>query len=284
MATPAVELPDTRPKRASASVRARLAALVESERFQRAIIAVILLNAVVIGLETWPSAVAQAGDLLRALDRAALAIFTVEIALKLIAHGPRFFRSGWNWFDAVIVGLAFVPGAEGSSVLRALRILRALRLLSALPSLRRVVEGLLRAIPAMGSVVLLLTLIFYVASVMATKLFGAAFPQWFGSVGASLYSLFQVMTLESWSMGIVRPVMEIFPWAWAFFVPFILITSFMVLNLFIAIIVMAMTESDTPPAPAPLKDIAHEMAALRAEIAALRAERSTAGTSWPSRP
>lgn len=276
MATPAVELPNTLPERASASVRARLAALVESERFQRAIIAVILLNAVVIGLETWPLAVAQAGDLLKALDRAALAIFTVEIALKLVAHGPRFFRSGWNWFDAIIVGMAFVPGAEGSSVLRALRILRALRLMSALPSLRRVVEGLLRAIPAMGSVVLLLTLIFYVASVMATKLFGAAFPQWFGSVGASLYSLFQVMTLESWSMGIVRPVMEVFPWAWAFFVPFILITSFMVLNLFIAIIVTAMTESDTPPAPAPLKDIAHEMAALRAEIAALRAERASA--------
>jgi voltage-gated sodium channel len=279
MATPAVELANTRPERAPASVRARLAALVESELFQRAIIAVILLNAVVIGLETWPLAVAQAGDLLKALDRAALAIFTVEIALKLVAHGTRFFRSRWNWFDAVIVGMAFVPGAEGSSVLRALRILRALRLMSALPSLRRVVEGLVRAIPAMGSVVLLLTLIFYVASVMATKLFGAAFPQWFGSVGASLYSLFQVMTLESWSMGIVRPVMEVFPWAWAFFVPFILITSFMVLNLFIAIIVTAMTESDTPPAPAPLKDIAHEMAALRAEIAALRAERSAADTS-----
>lgn len=279
MDSPAVDLLTASHASAPGGLRARLAALVESERFQRAIIAVILLNAVVIGLETWPRAVAQAGDILRTLDRAALAIFTVEIALKLAAHGPRFFRSGWNWFDAIIVGMAFWPGAEGASVLRALRILRALRLMSALPSLRRVVEGLLRAIPAMGSVVLLLTLIFYVASVMATKLFGAAFPQWFGSVGASLYSLFQVMTLESWSMGIVRPVMEVFPWAWAFFVPFILITSFMVLNLFIAIIVTAMTESDTPPAPAPLKDIAHEISALRAEIAALRAERGATGTS-----
>ncbi len=257
------------------TVRGRVAALVHSDRFQKAIIAIIVANAIVLGLETSEWMMARAGGLLVGLDRVALAIFVVEIGLKLYADRLAFFRSGWNLFDFAIVAVALLPASEGLSVLRALRILRALRLVSAMPSLRRVVEGLLRAIPAMGSVVLLLGLIFYVGAVMATKLFGAAFPQWFGSVGASLYSLFQVMTLESWSMGIVRPVMEVYPFAWAFFVPFILVTSFMVLNLFIAIIVSAMTESDTPPAPLPVKEIAAELTALREEIALLRAERAT---------
>ncbi len=252
--------------------RARLGRFIESPRAQGFIIAVILANAVVLGLETWPAAMATAGGLLLALDRIALAIFVIEIALKLVAHGPRFFRSGWNVFDFTIVAIALVPAGEGLAVLRALRILRALRLVSVVPSMRKVVEGLLRAIPAMGSVVALLGLVFYVAAVMATKLFGAAFPDWFGSVGASLYSLFQIMTLESWSMGIVRPVMEVAPWAWLFFVPFILVTSFMVLNLFIAIIVTAMTEGEEPKAPVAIKELAEEIRALRAELLALSRE------------
>lgn len=254
--------------------RGRLQGLVEAPRFQSFIIAVILVNAVVLGLETWPAAMDRAGTLLITIDRIALAIFVVEILLKIAAYGWRFFRSGWNLFDFAIVAIALVPATGGLSVLRALRILRVIRLISVVPSLRRVVEGLLRAIPAMGSVVALLALLFYVSSVMATKLFAATFPDWFGSVGASLYSLFQIMTLESWSMGIVRPVMEVHPWAWAFFVPFILVTSFMVLNLFIAIIVTAMTDSDTPPAPVAVKELAEELRALRAELQALREGRS----------
>jgi voltage-gated sodium channel len=118
-----------------------------------------------------------------------------------------------------------------------------LRLISVLPSLRRVVDAFARALPGMGSVVLLIGLIFYVGAVMATKLFGAAHPEWFGSIGASLYTLFQVMTLESWSMGIVRPVMETHPLAWAFFVPFILVTTFAVLNLLVGLVVNAMQEA-----------------------------------------
>ena len=115
-----------------------------------------------------------------------------------------------------------------------------LRLIRVVPSLRRVVGGLMAALPGMGSITMLLLLVFYVFSVMATKLYGGVFPEWFGSIGASAYSLFQIMTLESWSMGIVRPVMEQFPMAWIFFIVFILCTSFTVLNLFIGIIVSAM--------------------------------------------
>jgi voltage-gated sodium channel len=209
----------------------------------QAIIAVILLNAVVLGLETSNAVMAVAGGLIKSLDMICLAIFTAEIAAKLFAHGFRFFRNGWNLFDFVIVGLSLVPGAQGISVLRALRILRVLRVLSVAPSLRRVVEGFVTALPGMGSVFLLMGIIFYIGSVMATKLFGAAFPDWFGNLALSAYTLFQIMTLESWSMGIVRPVMEIYPTAWAFFVPFILMTTFAVVNLLVGLIVNSMQDA-----------------------------------------
>ncbi|MCX7864292.1 MAG: ion transporter, partial [Novosphingobium sp.] len=236
------------------------------------IIAVIVINAAVIGLETVPTVMAQHGALLRALDGVALAIFVSEIALKLIAYRLRFFGNGWNLFDFAIVASALIPGGAGTSVLRALRILRALRLISVVPKMRQVVSGLLSAIPSMGSVILLLLLVFYVGAVMATNLFGASFPEWFGTIGRSLYSLFQIMTLESWSMGIVRPVMEVHPHAWAFFVPFILVTSFVVLNLFIAIIVSAMHEAADAEATQEREQILHQIKLLREEVAALRKE------------
>jgi voltage-gated sodium channel len=133
--------------------------------------------------------------------------------------------------------------------------------------MRQVVQGLFSAIPAMGTVILLLVLIFYVSAVMATSLFGASFPELFGDIGLSLYSLFQVMTLENWSDGIVRPVMNAYPYAWAFFVPFILVTSFTVLNLFIAIIVNAMQEAHDDDAAAERDVILRELRALRQEVA-----------------
>ncbi len=221
----------------------RLRAIIESQRFQVFIIVIIIINAVTIGLETSPSAMAAAGGLIVALDLAALTIFIVEITAKLFVYRLSFFRNPWNVFDFTIVAVSLVPAGEGLSVLRALRILRALRLISMVPQMRLVVQALLTAIPAMSSVIALLALIFYVAAVIATKLYGADFPEWFGTIGASLYTLFQIMTLESWSMGIVRPVMEVHPYAWAFFVRFILIITFAVLNLFIAIVVNSMTNA-----------------------------------------
>ncbi|HSG57151.1 MAG TPA: ion transporter, partial [Paracoccaceae bacterium] len=160
------------------------------------VIAVILVNAVTLGLETSQPAMEMAGPLILAIDRICLSIFVIEIVLKLIAHGRHFFRSAWNLFDFVIVGIALVPNAQGMSVLRALRILRVLRVISVAPRLRRVVEGFITALPGMGSVFLLMAIIFYIGSVMATKLFGASFPEWFGTLGRSAYSLFQIMTLE----------------------------------------------------------------------------------------
>ena len=191
------------------SVRNRVGGILDTSLFQNTILGVILFNAIILGLETVEPVMARAGGLITALDRLCLAIFVAEIAAKLFARGVGgFFRSGWNIFDFIIVGISLVPASQGLSVLRALRILRLLRVVSVAPSLRRVVEGLVSALPGMGSVFLLMGMIFYIGSVMATKLFGDAYPQWFGDLGRSAYSLFQIMTLESWSMGIVRPVME----------------------------------------------------------------------------
>ena len=225
------------------TIRSRLSEFLDRADVQFAIIAVIVVNAIVLGLETSDQLMASFGGLIILIDRICLAIFTIEIAAKLFARGPAFFRSGWNLFDLAVVAISYVPAAGGLSVLRALRILRVLRLLSALPRLRRVIEGFLSALPGMASVFGLMALIFYIASVIATKLFGDAFPQWFGTLGQSAYSLFQIMTLESWSMGIVRPVMEVYPYAWVFFVPFILVTTFATLNLVVGLIVNSMQEA-----------------------------------------
>ncbi len=248
----------------------KIKTMIESAWFQNAIMAVIVINAIVIGLETSADVMTAIGPILVALDQIAIVIFVIEILLKLLVYRFQFFRSGWNIFDFVIVSAALLPLGGNFAVLRALRIVRAFRLISAMPKMRQVVQGLLAAIPSMGSVILLLGLIFYVASVMATKLFGATFPQWFGSVGESLYSLFQIMTLESWSMGIVRPIMEVYPWAWAFFVPFVLVTSFVVLNLFIAIIVNAMHEEADEEQSAQRDEILNEIRGLREEVVAMR--------------
>jgi voltage-gated sodium channel len=256
--------------------RARLRELVESQRFRHSILALIGVNALTLGLETSPTVMGAIGPALIALDHAILAVFVAELALRMYAHGPRFFRDPWGVFDFVIVGVALAPASEAFSALRALRVLRALRLVSGVPRLRRVVEALLRALPGIGAIGGLLALIFYVFAVIATNLFGAKFPAWFGSIGESMYTLFQVMTLESWSMGIVRPVMDVYPYAWAFFVPFIIVSSFTVLNLFIAIIVDSMQtlhQAEGQEAVQAITEVVHQDAGeVESEIAALRRE------------
>jgi len=217
--------------------------LLESDRFGNFILTVIIFNAVLLGLETSETFVKTTGPIVGMLDNVCLAIFVIELVLKLIVYRFRFFQDGWNAFDFVIVGISLVPATQGLSALRALRILRVLRLVSSAPRLRRVVEGFITALPGMASVFILMALIFYIGSVIATKLFADTFPQWFGTLGRSGYSLFQIMTLESWSMGIVRPVMEVFPYAWAFFVPFIMVTSFAVVNLLVGLIVNSMQDA-----------------------------------------
>jgi voltage-gated sodium channel len=222
------------------SLRDRVGVWVNSPTARNTIIALITLNAITLGLETSTAMMARFGALLLAIDHIVLGVFVAEIGAKLFACGWRFFRQPWNVFDFLVVGVALVPSSGPLAVLRTLRILRVLRLISVLPRLRFVVEALLHALPGISGIALLMMVIFYVASVMATNFFGDVQPEWFGTLGRSMYTLFQIMTLESWSMGIVRPVMETYPYAWLFFIPFILIATFTILNLFIAIIVDTM--------------------------------------------
>jgi voltage-gated sodium channel len=270
----------------------RLRILLEDPRTEWAVLALILVNAAILGLETSPPVMAAAGPLLHALDSLILAIFVVEIASRIAVHRLAFFGDAWSVFDFVVVAIAIVPATENLSVLRALRVLRVLRLITIVPALRRVVGGLIASLPGMGSIALLLLLLFYVFAVMATQLFGPEFPEQFGNLGRSAFTLFTVMTLEGWVDGVVKPIMEVHPYAWLFFIPYILITTFAVLNLFIAVIVNAM-QSEHEAAmkeeerlhreerlrlgmiSAAEEHILAQLEALRAEVKALRSGKGT---------
>jgi voltage-gated sodium channel len=251
--------------------------ILESRTFEWTITALILVNAVILGLESSPSMMAAWGPLLTGLDKALLAVFVVELGLKLLIYRQKFFQSAWNLFDFTIIAIALVPASGPLSVLRALRVLRVLRLITIIPSLRRVVGAMLSALPSMGSIIVLLALVFYVSAVMATKLFAATEPEAFGDLGRSLYTLFQLMTLDGWSGEIVKPVLENHPYAMFFFLPFILFSAFVVLNLFIGVVVGAMQdEAQDVVASAALttqareEALLNEMRALRGEVEALR--------------
>ena len=253
-------------------MRERVADFIASRRFEYTIIALVVINALILGLETYEPIMNVAGSFLYFLDTIILAVFVVELLARFFVFRWRFFADPWRIFDLVVVSIALIPSSAGFSVLRAFRVLRILRLLSVIPSLKKVVTGLVTALPGMGSIVVLMLLVFYVFSVMATKLFGPTFPEWFGTLGAAAYSLFQIMTLESWSMGIVRPVMETFPWAWAFFIPFIMSTTFTVLNLFIGIIVSAMQSEHEQDAADDRSQLHTDQEAILEEVRSMRRE------------
>lgn len=269
------------------SLRARAARLVSARWFQSTIIGAILLNAVTLGLETSDRLMEDLGPILLGVDDVLLWVFTAELALRVFAFRGRFLRDPWGIFDLIVVGIAWAPATESLSVLRALRVLRVLRLVSVVPSLRNVVEAMLRALPGMGSIVLLMLLIFYVFAVMGAKLYGEDMPEQFGTLGASLFTLFQLMTLDDWA-NIVKPAMEESPWALVYFLPFILVATFVVLNLFIGVIVesiqsmreshasadaaaaQAATDAARSEAHLDSQVLLNEIRALRAEVAALR--------------
>jgi voltage-gated sodium channel len=255
--------------------------LIESHWFQNFIIAVICINGAVLGIETSKTLSPESIEVLIKIDQLCLLIFVVELLLKFYVYRLNFFKEGWNIFDFVIVGIALVPATGQLSILRAFRIFRVLRLITTVDSIRRVVTGMLIALPGVGSVGGLLLIFFYIGAVISTTLYGEVFPDWFGDIGLSMYTLFQIMTLESWSMGIVRPVMEQFPYAWIFFIPFITVTTFMVLNLFIGIVVDALatvkeqdeqTKVHKLPSTEDTGRILEEIAALRLQVEALRSD------------
>ncbi|MEV0893274.1 ion transporter [Promicromonospora sp. NPDC050262] len=255
--------------------RERLRAFLDQRWVTNLVLGVILANALVLGAETMVHG--EALEVLRNIDHVMLGFFVLELLLRLIAYGWRFFRDPWNVFDLLVVGVAVLPATESLSALRALRVLRVLRVISAVPALRRVVDGLLRAVPGMGAVGALLVLVMYVSAVIATGLFGTTSPEYFGSLWTSLFTLFQAMTGEAWP-DIARSVMETHPAAWIFFVLYILVVSFAVLNLFIAVIVNGMEEiseeerKDDEQKDERLDALAEQNREILVELRALRAK------------
>ena len=243
---------------------------------QHTLVAFIIINAVILGMETSPYIMDQIGPVLIALDHGIRWVFIAEIVLLIAARGLHFFKDPWAVFDFIVVGIALVPATGSLSVLRALRVLRVLRLINKIESMRRVVSGLLSSLPSLGSVFGLILVIFYVSAVIATNVFGTAFPDWFGNLATSSFTLFQVMTLEGWSDGIARPVMQVFPHAWIFFLIFILIATFVIVNLFIAVIVDSLTSINPAAVDAQnqTKALQFELKALREELSQMRQELS----------
>lgn len=259
----------------------KLKQAVDSEVFTGVIMTLIVMNAITLALETSPSVMAAVGPVLVAFDRIVLAIFVIELLLKIVAYRLDFFRNGWNLFDFTIVAIALVPATGPLTVLRALRVLRVLRLVSLLPQMRRVVEALMHALPGMGSITMLMGLVFFVSAVIATKLFGEAHPGNFGTLGDSLFTLFAVMTLEGWA-DVAREVQATHPQAYLFFIPFIVISVFAVLNLFIAVLTNSMQEmheeelkAEEALAESAVKTLLAEIGSLKDEVRALRAAVET---------
>ncbi|OEF98593.1 ion transporter [Desulfuribacillus alkaliarsenatis] len=214
--------------------------VVNHKYFSNIVISLILLNAIVIGIETYPNIFEPNKGLFHKIELIFLWAFTIEIALRLIATKPwyNFFKSGWNVFDFVIVAVGHIfIGGHLASVLRIIRVLRVLRAITVIPSLQKLVAALFRTIPTIGNIMILLSLIFYVFAVIGTTLFRDISPEYFGSLGHTFITLFQVVTLESWASAVMRPILVDAPWAWWYFVSFVLIGTFVIVNLFVGVIV-----------------------------------------------
>ncbi|MFK5984370.1 MAG: ion transporter [Pseudomonadota bacterium] len=260
-------------------MRKTIKKIIETKVFQHFITFLIILNGIILGMATSKQILLDYGSLLAYLDMAIISLFSIEIILRIYVYRAEFFKDPWSLFDFFVVTISLVPANDGLSILRVLRVLRLFRLLTIVPQMRLIISAILSVIPGMASVSLVLLLFFYVFAIISTNLFSITFPQWFGSLGGSMYTLFQIMTLESWSMGIARPVMEIHPQAWIFFVIYILIVTFIMVNLFIGLVVDAIfsikeqdkktTEIDKPETAKELV-YQHEILLLQAEVKELK--------------
>jgi voltage-gated sodium channel len=240
---------DTAAPEPGSSALDRLAAvclrIAEAPRFQTTIITAILLNAIVIGLETYDSIEDDYGAVLQTLDDVFLGVFTVEVLIRIAAHGRHpldFFRSGWNVFDFVVVGVAYLPWVRQSvTLLRLARVLRIARLLSVIPGLRIVMLGIARSLAPIGGMAALTFFVLYIYGILGWLLYADHDPERFANIGQSLLTLFQILTLEGWN-EVLATAMELNSWSWLYFVSFVLVGTFVVLNVVIAIIVNSMDE------------------------------------------
>ena len=237
--------------------------IADSSRFQLFILGVILANAVVLGLETYDSIAREAGDTLSTLNDVFLAIFVLEIAIRIAAHGSRpqdYFKNGWNLFDFVVIGGAFLPGLRGdATALRVLRLLQIVRVVSIFPDLRFLIRGMVRSLPPIGSMAMLTSLLIYIYGILGWIFFADSDPEHWGDIGEAMLSLFIVLTLESWP-DIMGAVIETHPWAWLYFISYVLIASFLLINMVIAILINSLEEVQA-------------MEAIEKRLARRRAER-----------
>ncbi len=217
----------------------------DSSRFQLFILGVILANAVVLGLETYDSIEREYGTTLEILNDVFLGIFVVEIAIRIAAHGSRpqdYFKSGWNVFDFVVIGAALLPGLrQNATVLRLLRLLRIVRVVSIFPDLRFLIRGMATSLPPIGSMAMLTSLLIYIYGILGWIFFADTEPEHWGDIGEAMLSLFIVLTLESWP-EIMGAVIDVHPWAWIYFVSYVLIASFLLINMVIAILINSLEE------------------------------------------
>ena len=220
--------------------------IVDHPAFTATVVAVILANAVVIGLQTYPGLEREYGDLLDALNAIFLGFFVLEIGTRIAAYGRRpwnFFREGWNVFDFVAVGLAFVPGLQGNStILRLARLARIVRVVHLLPDVRILITGVLRSLPPLASMAILTTLILFIYGMVGWQLFGEELPNRWGTIGDAMLTLFVMLTLEDFPVY-MDEAREIHSWSWIFFVSFILVAAFVVINVFIAIVLNSLEEA-----------------------------------------
>jgi voltage-gated sodium channel len=222
----------------SETVTDKIGSITGSVLFRRVVVTLILVNAVIVGLDTYPQVHARYGQILHLADRIILYLFSLELVLRFLGSHPRlaFFRSGWNLFDLIIVGVSYLPSSEFFTVARLFRILRALRTVSVSPELQKVVNALLRSLPALGHILVLLALLMYVYAAIGTSLFGQIAPRFFGSLHQSVLTLFSIITLEGW-VTVMDEVVPHMPAAWIYFVTFILFGTFVALNFVVGVIV-----------------------------------------------
>lgn len=246
--------------------------LVENTKFQNFIIGLIIFNGITMGFETSKSFASEYATFFMLANSIVIVIFTIEILLRIYVHRVSFFKDPWSLFDFSVVAISLVPASGGFEIFRILRVLRLFRIITVVPQMRKIIAALLSVLPGIASIAGLLTLFFYIFAIMATQLYGERFPEWFGDLGESFYTLFQIMTLESWSMGIVRPIMEVYPLAWLFFMPFIFMATFIIINLIIAVVVDAMNELTNAEESHVVEEVHSSEIATKDQIQALHQE------------
>ncbi|WP_163969385.1 ion transporter [Oceanobacillus halotolerans] len=246
------------------------ARIAQHSLFTSIIIGLIIVNAILVGLETYPAILEKYATWMYRIDRFLLWTFTIEIVIRLIGSKSigAFFREPWNVFDFIIVASGhLLVGSYYVTVLRILRVLRVLRAVSIIPSLRKMVNALLLTIPSMGTIMLLLGIFFYIYAVIGTMLYQDIAPEYFGTLHSSLLTLFQVITLESWASGVMRPILVADPSSWWYFVTFIVIGAFVIINLFVGVVVNNVEEASREETPSPtdikLDEVQQELKELK---------------------